>query len=327
MRVTLYTKSDCYLCDEAKAELAALQSEIPHQLVEVDIEADPALYKRYVDLVPVIKVGPYTLNPPITSKRLQITLAAARDGWEMDQAKTTSGISKDRAIKLHRAVLFLTRHWLAIVNLLVLLYVGLPFTAPVLMEFGASRPAGWIYRIYSPLCHQLPYRSWFLFGEQVTYPLELADTSLRSFEEVTGFDPTDYWGAREIIGNERMGYKVALCQRDVAIYGGILLAGVLFGLVRGSLKPLPIALWLIFGILPIALDGGSQFLSSLPLISFPARESTPLLRTLTGTIFGVLNAWLAYPYVEESMEEMRVLVAAKLEAAKAGRQTADMPVR
>jgi hypothetical protein len=45
------------------------------------------------------------------------------------------------------------------------------------------------------------------------------------------------------------------------------------------------------------------------------RESTPFLRTLTGGLFGVMNVWLAYPYIEESFAETRALIAAKLQAA------------
>jgi uncharacterized membrane protein len=75
--------------------------------------------------------------------------------------------------------------------------------------------------------------------------------------------------------------------------------------------------WLLIGILPIALDGGTQLLSSISINPFPVRESTPLLRTITGLLFGVMNIWLAYPYVEESMIETQALVSAKLASADA----------
>jgi uncharacterized membrane protein len=155
-----------------------------------------------------------------------------------------------------------------------------------------------------------------LFGEQAAYPKELAGTSLTSFEQATGLDSENLTASRNFNGNERLGYKVALCERDVAIYGGIFLGGILFGFVRSKLKPLPVWLWLLFGILPIALDGGSQLLAVFDFLPFPARESTPLLRTITGFLFGTMNVWLAYPYVEESMLETRAVVAAKLARAE-----------
>jgi uncharacterized membrane protein len=125
-------------------------------------------------------------------------------------------------------------------------------------------------------------------------------------------DEENLTAARRFVGDEHLGYKVALCERDVAIYGGIFLGGLVFGLIRSRLKPLPVWLWLLLGVLPIALDGGTQLLSAFDFFSFPVRESTPLLRTITGLLFGLMNVWLAYPYVEESMLETRAQVAAKL---------------
>ena len=129
---------------------------------------------------------------------------------------------------------------------------------------------------------------------------------------------SDQETARNFVGDERLGYKAALCERDVGIYGAILLFGLLFALIRKRLKPLPIWAWLVFGIIPIGLDGVSQLIFGVPLPIFsmlPVRESTPFLRTLTGALFGIANAWLAYPYVEESMVETRVLLAARLAEA------------
>ncbi len=313
MRVTLFTKDDCKLCEDVKAELRALQVEIPHELIEVDIESDPILRSHYAEIIPVVKVGPYELEAPIDATQLRVTLGAARDGWEDNQLPPAK--SQERAINLHKILLFFSKRWLAIVNLLVFLYVGLPFSAPVLIKAGATRPASVIYALYNPMCHQLAFRSWFLFGEQAAYPVEIAGTGLTPYGEATGFEEDDFWGARDFIGTERLGYKVALCQRDVAIYGGILLGGLLFTLIRGRLKPISLALWLLIGVFPIALDGGSQLLSNLPFLSFPIRESTPLLRTVTGLLFGIMNVWLAFPYVEESMREMRVMVTSKLAGA------------
>ena len=68
-----------------------------------------------------------------------------------------------------RLVFWLSKHWLSVFNTFILLYVGLPVLAPVLMFLGAGWPATIIYTIYRPLCHQLPQRSFFLFGPQLTY--------------------------------------------------------------------------------------------------------------------------------------------------------------
>lgn len=314
IRVTLYTRKNCPLCDRARADLDSLRGEFPHELVEIDIDSDPVLEERYKEIVPVVQVGPYKLEALFTAIDLRVALSAAMDGLSQSQAE--AAVPRRRAIKLNKGVLFLSRHWLAIFNLIIFLYVGLPFSAPLLMNAGATGTAIWVQRIYSPLCHQLAFRSWFLFGEQPAYPLETANTSLTPYVEATGLDGDDIWEAKEFIGNERLGFKVVLCQRDIAIWGGMLVGGLIFGLFRRRMKPLPILIWFLVGVLPIALDGGTQILSEFPFLSFPHRESTPFLRTLTGALFGLMNVWMAFPYIEVSMNETRILVTSKLAAAE-----------
>ena len=313
IRVTLFTKEGCSLCDEVKTTLTSLEKEVPHTLSEVDIDADPALRKRYLERIPVVQIGPYTLEAPISEVDLKVALNAAADG--VTSVESSSSISRGQAVGMNKALHFFTRHWLAIFNLIVLIYVGLPFSTPFLIKAGMTTPARVIYKIYGPLCHQLSFRSWFLFGEQPAYPLEIAGLDMTSYEEIAGVSSVDLLRDRAFIGNERVGYKVALCERDVAIYGSIFLAGVAFTFLRHRLKPLPILGWFIIGILPLALDGGSQLISALPLLPIPLRESTPFLRSLTGMLFGVANVWMAYPYVEEIMVDTQTLVAAKLAAA------------
>jgi len=312
MRVTLYGRPGCLLCDEVRDELRALQAQVPHELVEVNIESDAALLSRYMEQIPVVVIGPYTLRAPITPADLRVALQAHASAPPPAPSASAARPSQPAAIRTNRSLLFISRHWLALFNLLVLLYVGLPFMAPVLMKAGAERPARWIYKAYSPLCHQWAFRSWFLFGPQPAYPRALAGTALVPLSTATGLDENDLVAAREFVGNEQVGYKVALCERDVAIYGGLLLGGLLFAGLRRRLRPLPIWAWVLFGVLPVALDGGSQLLGAFPILPWPVRESTPLLRTLTGLAFGLANAWLAYPYVEESMDETRALSAARL---------------
>ena len=312
MRVTLYTKKDCTLCDQARTHLAELQPSVPHRLVEIDIESDPVLTARHGDSVPVVETGPYTLRAPFSLTDLKVVLLSAQQHAAGNPPP--EGGARTRAVGMTRAVGGFSRHWLAILNTIVFLYVGLPFLAPILMKAGADGPARLIYTVYSPVCHQLAFRSWFLFGEQAAYPRTLAGTSLTSYGEATGLDENDLAAARALVGDGRLGFKVALCERDVAIYGGILLGGLIFARVRGRVRPLPVWAWLVFGVLPMAIDGGTQLLSGLPIApaGWALRESTPLLRTATGLLFGLLNVWLAYPYLEESMAETRAAVSVKL---------------
>jgi uncharacterized membrane protein len=205
----------------------------------------------------------------------------------------------------NRFSLWLSTHWLVIFNTLAFLYVGLPFLAPVLMYLGATGPAALIYLIYRPLCHQLPQRSFFLFGPQPIYTLaELANW----LNIGTGVD----LALRAFTGNEAIGYKVALCQRDTAIYGTILLSGLAFGLLRRRWKVAPLPWWayLIFGVMPMLLDGGYQFISYVVPPLWPSgpitpHETTPAMRAITGALFGLATVWLAYPYIQETMEDVQ----------------------
>jgi uncharacterized membrane protein len=194
--------------------------------------------------------------------------------------------------------------------------VGIPFLAPVLMKVGATTPAQVIYHAYGYVCHQFAFRSWFLFGKQVAYPrAEAGVTGLISYQEATGLNGYDLLSARAFVGNAQLGYKVALCERDVAIYGGILLFGILFAVLRRKIKSVHWIVWILIGIVPIGLDGFSQLISQPPLYLIPFRESTPILRVVTGFLFGFLTAWFGYPYVEESMIENRKFMDGKFTQA------------
>lgn len=49
-RLTLYGRAYCHLCEDMARALRALGVEFD----EIDVDADPALEKRYGDLVPVL---------------------------------------------------------------------------------------------------------------------------------------------------------------------------------------------------------------------------------------------------------------------------------
>lgn len=310
-RVLLYFEPGDPDTEQVVETLGELQTELPHELVQVDVSQDLAIRAKYGGRVPVVEVGPYVLEAPFSKLDLQVALGAARDST----AANPLADGGPWGLRLNRGLHYFARHWLAAFSLLVLLYAGLPFAAPALMKIGATSPARLLYTVYSPFCHQLAFRSWFLFGDQPAYPRALAGTSLENFAAATGIDENDYLAARRFRGNEQVGYKVALCERDIGIYGGIFLAGLIFGLFRNRVKPLPLKFWFLLGIVPIALDGGSQLISQLNLLPIAARESTPFLRSLTGALFGIANVWMAYPHLEATMQETRESVAAKLAIA------------
>jgi hypothetical protein len=56
--LTLYTRPECHLCDEARGALMRLREELPSLRVEeVNIELDPRLHAAYLERIPVVEVG------------------------------------------------------------------------------------------------------------------------------------------------------------------------------------------------------------------------------------------------------------------------------
>lgn len=245
------------------------------------------------------------------------------------------------ALTVDRFAIGLARHWLLYVNALLGGLVLAPFAAPALMAIGATEPANAIYLFYSFLCHQLPQRSFFLFGPKVSY-------SLAEIGAVWQYD--GFITLREFIGNEAMGWKVAWSDRMVSMYGSLWIGGLLFALLRlrnpersrGVLLSPPV--WLFVGILPMGLDGFSHMINDivagfsgtgfrdtnawLQFLTgniFPATfyvgdalgSFNNLARLLTGTLFGLTTIGFLYPFVEIAMQDMARQARARLASPRA----------
>jgi glutaredoxin len=73
--VTLYTKSDCHLCDEARAVLENVRSDHPFDFEQIDISRDRALRKRYGVRIPVVAVdGVEVFEHRVDDRRLRSLL-------------------------------------------------------------------------------------------------------------------------------------------------------------------------------------------------------------------------------------------------------------
>ena len=180
-------------------------------------------------------------------------------------------------------ICWFSAHWLLLANAALVLYLGLPLFAPLLMRMRYEGLAEGIYFIFRPMCHQFPERSFFLFGDQLVYSYD------QLAQRLGGFVPRRYVGA------PGFGYKIAVCQRDVAIYGAMLIGSILFDRVRSRLSPLPIR-WFAAMVAPLAIDGTGQLLGFW--------SSTWLSRVLTGGLFGLSILWLALPYLERGFREV-----------------------
>jgi uncharacterized membrane protein len=227
---------------------------------------------------------------------------------------TYSQNGRSLAISLNRIVYQLSRHWLLLFNLLLLLFVGLPWLAPVFMQLGWAGPAKAIYLFYSTQCHQMPQRSFFLFGSQRMYSLSAIQAAWQTTDNPLIL--------RQFVGNSSMGWKVAWSDRMVYMYTSLLIAGLVFWPFRRKVKPLP---WwgCLLLLLPMALDGGSHLVSDmmagvgggfrfynmwLAILTgnlFPATfyagdtlgSFNSWMRILSGVCFGIGVVWFLYPRI------------------------------
>jgi len=56
-QLTVYTRRGCHLCSEMMQALERLRPELGFQLLDVDIDDDPELRRRYDTRVPVLAAG------------------------------------------------------------------------------------------------------------------------------------------------------------------------------------------------------------------------------------------------------------------------------
>ena len=231
---------------------------------------------------------------------------------------------------LDRGIAWLLRHWLLLVNLAMALFIGGTLLPPLLMHLGLEGPAVVSYMLYGLTCHQLPERSYFLFGPDAvnTYSLEKVIA--------WGADPRHLRG---FVGNAQVGFKLGMAQRNTAIYSTFFLAGLAYALLRKRVGGLRWPLFFLL-VLPMAIDGGSHVVSEVTGWGFRETNAwlavltgdlfpeafyagTTLgslnwwLRTLTGTLFAVACVWIAYPYLGRGFSDTRRQAEAKRARAQA----------
>ena len=228
----------------------------------------------------------------------------------------TASIVKSQPRTLLSFSQWLTRHWFEAFLIVYGLWVFTPFLAPVFMQIGWTGAGKAIYFIYSFFCHQLPERSFFLFGERTMYSLNEIQAAWQ--------DTINPFILRKFIGNETMGWKIAWSDRMIWFYTSVWLFAVLWSPFRRKIKPL--AWWgFVLLLLPLAIDGSTHAISDLAGIgqgfrdtnqwlvaltnnTFPATfyagdglgSFNSIMRLITGTLAGLSIVWLAFPYIYQS---------------------------
>lgn len=78
MKITIYSKKDCHLCEEAKALLVRFANQYPIEIEELNIEEDEGLFEKYRDEIPVIFLnGRKLFKYRIDEKKLRKVIQSA----------------------------------------------------------------------------------------------------------------------------------------------------------------------------------------------------------------------------------------------------------
>ena len=227
-----------------------------------------------------------------------------------------SGFSRTLVLWANRRILWLSKHWLAVINTFFLLYVGLPFLAPILLVNGYTAAANTIYVTYSIDCHQLPSRSYFIAGKQVAfchrhvamYASILLGGLLFNLVRYQLKPPALRWYVFFLVpialdaGMQMASEWLQFMPMSMLWAIGLVAMGITSAILN-SRNYLTWHSYLFFAWGPLAL---------IYLQYFGPHQSNWALRTITGFIFGFSTVWFAYPYLEKRFSSVRQEVSAKL---------------
>ncbi len=172
--------------------------------------------------------------------------------------------------QIDRAVLWCFRHWLAFANAFVLIYGGLPWLSPVLIELGYTNLGKLLFYLYTPLCHQRPTQSFFLLGHQVAFCHRESAMYISLF------------------------------------MGGLLYAWLR---QRIKIRPISPWITLLL-LMPLAFDGTTHLINELlPFLNLRSDMNAVgsfnwWLRMLTGVLFGVAFVLGVYPRLDQELGDI-----------------------
>ena len=81
IRLTLYSRPGCHLCEEMRREVEDLLGDLPHEWDVVDVDRDPDLARRYGESIPILFVNGHLfakIRLPRLSSKLRLVRAATR---------------------------------------------------------------------------------------------------------------------------------------------------------------------------------------------------------------------------------------------------------
>ena len=192
---------------------------------------------------------------------------------------------------------------LSLYFIMALSLLGLVLGPPIAALTHHDELATALYNTAKPFCHQWIYRSFCIFDNESGVYID--NCIPNDYEENPVVIKTKYtlainkWDgvfkySRDQLGANRaeivlkdntIGYKFGMCSRDTALYIGLVIAGLMYPLLRKKFKELPPLRYLVIGIIPLAADGIGQMIGLW--------ESNNTSRFITGLIAGLfIGAYL-----------------------------------
>lgn len=158
----------------------------------------------------------------------------------------------------------------------VLIIWNLSFILPPILALSGNQGASnAFYQFHSYFCHQRLDRSFCFFSDNTLGDCVGPDTINGPVYAVTGKSHSVI-----VSGGDIVGYELAACARDNAIYLAMLLGALALPFFsRIENKDVPPVLYFILAIVPLGIDGTGQLIGLW--------TSTNFMRVVTGTITGL----------------------------------------
>ncbi|MEM4137185.1 MAG: DUF2085 domain-containing protein [Candidatus Anstonellaceae archaeon] len=156
--------------------------------------------------------------------------------------------------------------------------------APILKLFKYDEVADGIYFGFSFTCHQLNSRSLCLFNNSIE-------------DCTTNSSKLEYIKTNTVVKENKIGYKLAVCARDVGIYFSMLLGTIVWGFInKKDLKNIdqPPLLFFILSLIPIGIDGLGQLMGLW--------ESSNQIRLISGFIAGFACVFYIIPLINRILD-------------------------
>jgi len=308
MHVTIYTKPGCHLCEDVLVILDRLTPQYNLEVTEVNILDDMALYEAYHNTIPVVKLEDGrlgTLEAPIDEPTLRAAFETARHALPPSSRPTTAAGSY---VQPYRS------NWFD----RLISSIGRHWLLLACIALGIFVGLPWLAAVFAWL-------GWWTLADPLYTAYAL---TCHQLPERAG---------------SVFGYQVAFCYRNTALYGGVFLFGIMYGLARdrnvSRLQWLrrPAPWWaLVLLLLPMAVDGFTHLLglrdNMLGMSADPTYGMFMVgpeifsfnwwLRVLTGLTAALGVVWFAFPRMDRAVEESESLQLLYQQSAVARQQPA-----